>query len=377
MDVKSHPQGGRSAVPSFLTIGLWIAGALLAGEAYARWFSKTPYRTPAAMKEANLEFDSEVLRRYVFPQKEKDVVGLGGARWHINALGYRGHDFSVEKPSDTVRIIIYGGSQVFDMQEVDWPHRVEEVLRNSGFPEVEVINAGHPGHMSYDSFEKLLTEGHEFNPDYVLLDDAWNDLGYFDSEKSFLRSGIHLKIIESGDPRVSYLGTLDRLLCGLSQAYGRLRNRVLIWRLNVAHEGMKRRRQPSSKISGIALKQYRLNVEMFVDCARDIGAVPILMTQPRLPDRRNTEDDKKRIGYEYQPFTPSVLCDALDRADAALFAVAKEKEVLLIDASSRMTGKGGFFMDHIHLSGDGSKKIAEIVADSLKGVLRRRRAGSL
>lgn len=368
---------GRGSPARFFLAALLLAvlSAGLVCEAYLRWFSKSGYLPPAAMKEKALEFDSTILRRYVFPQKEKDVVGFNGAKWHISRWGYRGPDFEVPKPKGTLRIMIYGGSQTFDMQEKDWPHRVERLLRRSGHSEAEVINAGSPGHMSYDSFEKLFTEGHTFSPDYVILNNVWNDLGYFDTEKPFLRAGIHPMVLGVGDPRVSYFGALDRLLCGLSHVYGRLRDNYLFWRLNREYERVKRDRRPSSRIGSAALKQYRLTLELFVDCARDIGAVPILMIEPRLVARHNTDEEKRRIGYEHQPFTPGVLCDALDRIDQTLLAVSKAKGVPLIDASAQMTGKGELFEDHIHLSGRGSARMSEIVARSLEGILRRRRAG--
>ena len=89
--------------------------------------------------------------------------------------------------SDSVlRIIIYGGSAVSRTEE-DWPHRVENILKESGMKNVEIINACAPGHSSLDSFGKLFAEGHLFRPDYIIFYHAWNDIKYFGIERSILR----------------------------------------------------------------------------------------------------------------------------------------------------------------------------------------------
>jgi hypothetical protein len=360
----------KYALAASLVVLTTIACGWLACEAYIRWFSKQADLTPAALKEMSLEF--EFFIDPLIAQKEKNVVGTDGALYHINRLGYRGRDFDVAKPKDAVRIVFYGGSQIFDLQEIDWPHRVEKILRDAGIPKAEVINAGTPGHTAFESFENLSGEGHLFDPDYVILLSAWNDLAYFTTEKPYLRLKNH-PYTRFSDPRVEYGGIWDRLLCNSSQLYVRLRSRYRIWRYTLDHEAPNARGEPSSKISGIALKQYRLNLEMFVDCARDIGAVPILMTQPRLVDRHNSEKEIARIEYQWQPLTPEALYDALDKMDQVTFAVGKEKKVPVIDASLQMTGRIDYFMDHIHFSSDGSKKMAEITARSLRGMIRPRR----
>lgn len=48
----------------------------------------------------------------------------------------------------------------------------------------------------------------------------------------------------------------------------------------------------ASTISELGLKQYRLNMETFVDIARNIGAEPILMIEARLVTPDNTSREK-------------------------------------------------------------------------------------
>jgi hypothetical protein len=62
----------------------------------------------------------------------------------------------------------------------DWPHLIERFLRDEGY-KVEVINAGIPGHASFDALGRLYSQLWIYQPDYVLLYNIWNDIKYFRS----------------------------------------------------------------------------------------------------------------------------------------------------------------------------------------------------
>src|SRR5262245_64979309 len=137
-----------------------------------------------------LEYVPSVFARHALAAREK-VVTADGLNIHINEHGYRGRRFSAAKPTGTVRVMVYGGSSVFDADSPepdDWPHRAERLLRESGYHGVEVINAGIPGHASFDAVGRLFAEGHTFAPDYVVLYSGWNDIKQFGTSESLLRS---------------------------------------------------------------------------------------------------------------------------------------------------------------------------------------------
>ena len=99
--------------------------------------------------------------------------------YRINEFGYRGPSFSVSKPEGTRRIIVLGGSAVFDPNADGWPHLTQDFLKTTGHENVEVINAGVPGHASFDSLGRLYSQIWTFEPDYVLVYHGWNDIKYF------------------------------------------------------------------------------------------------------------------------------------------------------------------------------------------------------
>lgn len=107
----------------------------------------------------------------------------------------------------------------------DWPRQVGRKLREAGFPKVEVINAGIMGHTSLESVGRLFTEGFTFEPDYVVIYNAWNDIKYLSSPKTVLRT--LQPSLQEFDPRVQYSSTLDRWLCEVSRLYTVLRRSTI------------------------------------------------------------------------------------------------------------------------------------------------------
>ena len=338
---------------------------LMVGELAVRLiFDHVP--SPEEVRQASLEYEPSIFSRHVLAQKEKVANGVSGQKYYINELGYRGLPFKPDKPQGTIRIMMYGGSQVFDSAAPlgeDWPHRVGLFLRRVGFTQVEVINAGIPGQASFDSVGRLFAEGHLFRPDYVLLVNAWNDIKFFREKESLLR--LVKPYNDRDDPRISYQGWVDSFLGRRSQIYLRLRRAWYRRKLNLGNEGINKSGPLKTEITEEALRQYKLNWETFVDMARNIGAEPVLITQPRLVTDSNTAEQRTRIMYGGPGLTHQALVRAFNRTDEIIREVAAEKGAILIDASAAMTGQDTYFWDHIHFLKPGSVEMSRIVAIGL------------
>jgi lysophospholipase L1-like esterase len=344
-----------------IVVLLAVVASLFLAEIYVRIFRE--YITPAILLTRSLEYESSLFARYVFPLKEQRIAAPG---YFINQKGHRGKDFSRKKGDGIVRLIVYGGSAAFDQnvpEGKDWPHRIEGLFHEKGLRHIEVINAGIPGNATFDSLGRFLFEGHIFEPDYVLLYNAWNDIKYFSFEVPLLRMGKPQH--EKGDPRTHYKSVVDEALCEFSQLYVRLRGRYYHWKYQIGKEGTIKSGEFTRNINELGLKQYRLNIEMFVDLARNIGAVPVLITQARLFALENTEKEKNRIAYGYQRMNHRTLLSAFEETDEVIKQVAHSKHVHMIDASKRLSGKGEYFSDHVHLNHAGSDQLAIVISEFL------------
>ena len=358
----------KTIIVFFIILPVFLA--LIAGEIYVRIFRE--YITPEIIKERSLQYAPSLFSQIVFPEKKQII----GKCWHpeyiINSQGYRGKDFTKKKNDGTIRILVFGGSSVFDIYQSegrDWPHQVEQMLKDNGLSNIEVINAGIPGHNTFDSFGRLFSDGWTLNPDLVILYEAWNDIGwYFTSNITIQRS---IKTYsESEDVRISYQSFIDKILCEYSQLYVRLRDRYYDWKYDIGLEGASKGIENNAEITDQSLRQYKINLEMFVDLANNIHATPILVTQARLVDKNNTPEEKSIIEDQSEMAHKNIL-RAFEKVDEIIMEVSVSKKVHVVDASKTISGKIKFFIDAIHTSNDGSYQLAKIVSNYLLVLIKK------
>ena len=368
--IKTLLREKRSVLIVFLVIFSTIV-TLTGGELAVHLFSKTGYLTPEILKNKSLQYERSVFARNAFPQREQKVT-INNADIYINKKGYRGKDFEVKKPKGIVRIIFYGGSSVFDIEQSegkDWPHRVETILHEKGYKNVEVINAGTPANKSFEAWGRLFAEGNFFEPDYVVLSDQYNDTKYFRLDEPILRQ--YNWFVDQKDPFITYQNFFDRFLCEHSQLYVRLRTKYFLWKYKPTDEGAEPPGEYSDIIYDSGLRQYKLSMETFVDLAKNIKAVPILIIEPRLVARNNTPKQKKRINYASPKLTHNALVEALEKTDQIVEQVGSEKKVIVIDAARELNRVDEYFVDHVHLSDKGSEQMARIVANEFISILKK------
>ena len=96
----------------------------------------------------------------------------------INSFGFRGPEITLEKPPDTFRIFIVGGSTTFGAgsfsDEETIPGYLQKLFEKTD-KNVEIINAGINSGYSYS--ERFLVENdlQDFNPDMIILYTGGND----------------------------------------------------------------------------------------------------------------------------------------------------------------------------------------------------------
>lgn len=302
---------------------------------------------------------------------DQDVEGAapGSTRFRIRN-GYRGPDFPPQKPSGEIRIVILGGSFVFDILaegDEDWPDQVDVLLEEGGLPQVRVINAGVPGHSTFDAIGRLTSEIHYYDPDIVALCCAWNDIKYFnqiDARRTPLR---HFRPMPRPTHEHYPPSKLRQLL-----------DDVHLFRIAAAVPGMFARfgeegRLPegeySDSVSPIGLAQYALNVRNFVDICRNIGAEPILITEPHLPLHGNRDEVVGKIRYDWALLSHDALCQAFAGCGDICRAIGREKDCRVVEISASLSGRPELFADHVHLTRQGSRAVAEHVAASFAEAL--------
>lgn len=116
------------------------------------------------------------------PRERKTDRDADGHAFHpaINALGFRGRDWSREKPPGTLRVAALGASSTFgyhDRDDETWPHFLELLLNEDppGGAQVEVVNLGIPHLDSEQLLALFVAEALPLAPDVVVFYGGLND----------------------------------------------------------------------------------------------------------------------------------------------------------------------------------------------------------
>ena len=98
-----------------------------------------------------------------------------------NSLGFRSPEFDPDKPDGVWRMVVLGGSVVWGVgvgkPEESFAGILNSLLEAGGeFDRIEVINAGQLGFNSTQELIFLQNEILEYDPDFVLFYDGFNDM---------------------------------------------------------------------------------------------------------------------------------------------------------------------------------------------------------
>ncbi len=331
------------------------------------------YTDPRWVLSMALKYRPYAFARHIFEPHEQDARNRNHSEYsyHINRHGFRGDDFSIEKPEGQVRILMYGSSHLFDSRSEppSWPERIEEILHEKGYAQVEVINAGIPGHTSPESVTRLFSRGHFLDPDYVFLVNGWSDLKFFNTSEPFPLYSIK-PYHPSEAPKRVYRNSVDRFLGEHSVLYTHLRSRFYS-HLEDLETAKSKEETALETLDERAIEQYRLTVELFVKLSEMIDATPVLVTQARLVSDSNTKKEIEEI-TRASNLTHETLLRGYRIIDETLRRSARENEnTLLWDLSPRITGQSKYFQDHVHVNNLGSKKLAQLTAEFMEGHLIR------
>jgi len=97
-----------------------------------------------------------------------------------NSEGFRGPEFLKEKPNNTYRIFVLGGSTTFGDGNDDnetWPYYLQEIFDVVDLSyNIEVINAGTSSAWSGSETKMIREKILGYNPDMLMIYDGWNDV---------------------------------------------------------------------------------------------------------------------------------------------------------------------------------------------------------
>ena len=367
MAAPRRPAARISLRRRVLFVALLLVAALGGLELFARWWSPLTYDQWRA-RFLRYEWPSDrfckaVPGRYVF---DGQVVT-------INGLGLRGPEPTIPKPPHVRRILVLGGSAVFNAWASDertWPRALEEKLSAQLHQTVEVINGGTPGYTLYQSVNRWEDEFARLEPDLVIVDHLWNDLKTF----SYSTRQNYLATAQAPSPEAAVLNPYrDRSVLDFLSRNIHLVSKIrlrLIWaafqREDVGAEGV----SPPSSIARYqpwALEFYRQNLQRLSALTAQ-RRIPLMIVDQPLLIRNGVVPEElidgaaPRQRVRYLGLTREATLEAIAAARRVSQECAFAQGVELISAANALPATREYFRDHVHLTDRGIDALAARVA---------------
>ncbi len=298
-----------------------------------------------------------------------------------------GKPLQIKKELGEVRIATIGASTTANIglnYEDNWPGHLGNLIQ-AKHPDkkITIINAGIPGFTSAQSIGNLALRVMAFSPDIVIIYHAYNDLKAIRYDKAFQPDYTHLHDKPYGFHKPPSL--ITRAL-HKSMLYVRLKNKKR------AFEEEQRRNEMLSfnhrnitnidaldhdnrldAIPDIALETFHNNMKALVSIARSKGSQVILSTfatlhDPTLDYRKTevitqlTELKGKELMFLLQ-FTPGLklntIFSGIKQYNNIISSIAEQDQCAIVDNASLIGHQDSYFVDRVHFSAEGAKKMAE------------------
>ncbi len=270
-----------------------------------------------------------------------------------NAQGYRAEKNKVyESDPGSINIVSLGGSSTYGTRVYNkdsYPHLLEEILRRSTHTDktINVINGGLGGYSTPNIIALLSGKIIHLDPAliifYVGFNDAWTRLMFSDFKMDY--SHAQKSWVDPDFPFWRYSRVLDVIAGKLGYPSAKPHIHSVAWRRMSGN--------PAANLRNSSADAFRANLMTLIGISRTHGSVPILVTQAT--DFKNHP----------LPENNSAWIQAMEEHTNIIRQVAGNMSVDLIDVRSLMVDKKEYFLDVLHMNGEGNRKRAGIISDYL------------
>jgi hypothetical protein len=277
-------------------------------------------------------------------------------KWRLNREGYRGPDIRWDRE----RIICIGASETFGFTEsegMEYPRQLErELNKRTGYERYQVVNVAYAG-QSIRSFSRRVNKvAATVKPQIALIypspasyfEDASSDSDAVDWVKAQPGFESHL--------RTKVFDLLDTMPEWAEQ----LRYRFHIWKAT-RHIGTIKRVPEANVI------QFRSDLSLLLNELQQDHIQPVLITHANRFGKRVLPEDHPTL-VAWRRFTPrleeSAFLDIEDRLNNVIRSEAASRNLLLIDAACRLSGRADF-ADYAHFTDRGAHTMADLIANRL------------
>ena len=300
-----------------------------------------------------------------------------------NSRGFRGDEVVVPKPEGVFRVVALGGSTTYttavDDYRKSYPYLLQEGLKERGYENVEVVNAGVPAYSSWESLLNFQLRVLDLEPDMIIIYHGINDVHprlvypydtyvgdnsasrtpYEQPKETWLDKSTALRIIRTGlGMRIPYGGigyrrTFEYVPTNFAeQYYHQDRQKIYPYDIFVEHP-------VSEMLENNEPLYFERNIKNMIAIANANETDVLLSTWAWSP----LFDEVRASSAEYT--------GAFQEQNEIVLEICKETQATCFDFASQMPQDRRYWFDGRHVSEEGAILKAEMFTDfiDLEGMI--------
>ncbi len=264
-------------------------------------------------------------------------------------------------------------------EESRFPYLVGRHLEEALKVKVNSYNAARSGNNTLHNIDILLHKLMPLHPDVVVMMENINDLVALLYEKTYWNNNASRRVVIgvkptlTGQVRGFFQVLREDTVPHLYQAIVELSQRLRGGKGQEVDEFKHVRGRKVVVDRDYLLREFRSNLQMFVDLCRDRQIVPVLMTQPnRLSgnlDPRTWKEVKvmEAMGIKFTEFE-----ELYGLFNQAIREVGAANQVLVVDLAKEIPAEPDYVYDPVHLTEKASKLAAQIISRELTPLVKAR-----
>lgn len=311
-------------------------------------FSDMDYSTKRSicLDATNIIYDETDVRK-ISPNQHFSTI-------NINSHGFRGVENTIEKSDDTYRIILLGGSTAFGIgsssDDTTISGYLQKKLTSNNLHNIEILNAGVGGTISFE--EKYFAENYlmEFQPDLFIVYDGGNDVRYRITEPETRINEKNNYSFKFGDyPFYRTPFVIDKIVTKFSNANDPIKN-ILI----------------SEDVKNKIVDTYIENWKNFCN-SNEIDTVVFLQPMVGTGFKQLTESELEFMMHDDVSMELAMLEDISKNFDKLKNSCTDAKDIRDVFDHIEST----IYYDQIHVSDAGNKIIAEEIFEQIYSIIKK------
>lgn len=289
-------------------------------------------------------------------------------RFSNNSYGFRGNEFEIVKPAGVFRIVAIGASTTYGVVNSDqntYPAQLERKIRDAGYENVEVLNAGVTGYTTTETFINFYLRVLNLSPDMVIFYQARNDV-FPQAFNGYVSDFQHYRQPDYSFANTNYIYKYLFRVSHLFMVLATRRGGNFGWstRDENPHYGTVRyenRPTNSELIDNLSkargLITYRKNIESIISLSEQNGGIQVVLsTYVFLKDKYNSG-----IIRRDDAILP-VIDKQIEKSNDIVRQLAAEYQLTLVDTAKDLAGRlDDYLVDDCHFNDEGQRARADLI----------------